>query len=103
MIAASRSEDGRLIERSAVCTHVGCIVQWNRLEQCWDCPCHGSQFTPEAQADRQVAQDESGQAPSKWAQTASIAKSTAMVVGKTAGPMILTAGIGMAMEAMKAK
>ena len=45
--AVSRSEDGQLIERSAVCTHVGCIVHWNSFEQCWDCPCHGSQFQPD--------------------------------------------------------
>ena len=43
-VAAYRHEDGRLEERSAVCTHVGCIVQWNGTEKCWDCPCHGSQF-----------------------------------------------------------
>ena len=43
-IAAYRDGNGKLIERSAVCTHVGCIVHWNSLEQCWDCPCHGSQF-----------------------------------------------------------
>jgi len=46
-IAAYRSDDGTLIERSAVCTHVGCIVHWNGLEKCWDCPCHGSQFQPD--------------------------------------------------------
>jgi glycine/D-amino acid oxidase-like deaminating enzyme/nitrite reductase/ring-hydroxylating ferredoxin subunit len=43
-IAAYRDESGQLIERSAVCTHVGCIIHWNGLEKCWDCPCHGSQF-----------------------------------------------------------
>jgi glycine/D-amino acid oxidase-like deaminating enzyme/nitrite reductase/ring-hydroxylating ferredoxin subunit len=43
-IAAFRQDDGTVIERSASCTHVGCIVHWNPLEQCWDCPCHGSQF-----------------------------------------------------------
>jgi Rieske Fe-S protein len=32
---------------SAVCTHAGCIVHWNSFEQCWDCPCHGSQFRPD--------------------------------------------------------
>ena len=45
--AVFRGEDGQLIERSAVCTHVGCIVHWNSFEQCWDCPCHGSQFQPD--------------------------------------------------------
>jgi len=43
-IAAYRDESGQLIERSAVCTHVGCIIHWNSFEKCWDCPCHGSQF-----------------------------------------------------------
>ena len=23
------------------------IVHWNSTEQCWDCPCHGSQFAPD--------------------------------------------------------
>ena len=46
-IAAYRKDDGTLIERSAVCTHVGCLVHWNPLESCWDCPCHGSQFQPD--------------------------------------------------------
>src|SRR5688500_12100453 len=45
--AAFRQDDGTVIERSAVCTHVGCIVHWNGLEKCWDCPCHGSQFEPD--------------------------------------------------------
>jgi glycine/D-amino acid oxidase-like deaminating enzyme/nitrite reductase/ring-hydroxylating ferredoxin subunit len=43
-IAACRDSDGALHVRSAVCTHLGCIVQWNSFEQCWDCPCHGSHF-----------------------------------------------------------
>ncbi|HKX91594.1 MAG TPA: FAD-dependent oxidoreductase [Sphingomicrobium sp.] len=45
--AVYRSESGELIERSAVCTHAGCIVHWNSFEGCWDCPCHGSQFRPD--------------------------------------------------------
>jgi Rieske Fe-S protein len=46
-IAACRDADGRLHVHSATCTHMGCIVHWNSLEQCWDCPCHGSQFAPD--------------------------------------------------------
>jgi glycine/D-amino acid oxidase-like deaminating enzyme/nitrite reductase/ring-hydroxylating ferredoxin subunit len=46
-IAAYRQDDGTVVERSAVCTHVGCLVHWNGLEKCWDCPCHGSQFRPD--------------------------------------------------------
>jgi glycine/D-amino acid oxidase-like deaminating enzyme len=45
-LAVYRSEDGALIRRSALCTHVGCVVHWNSYEKCWDCPCHGSQFAP---------------------------------------------------------
>jgi Rieske Fe-S protein len=43
-IAVCRDEQGHLHARSASCTHMGCVVHWNSLEQCWDCPCHGSQF-----------------------------------------------------------
>lgn len=46
-LAVSRDLEGRLHARSASCTHLGCVVQWNSLEQCWDCPCHGSQFAPD--------------------------------------------------------
>ena len=46
-IAVSRGDDGQLNVCSAVCTHLGCHVHWNSTEQCWDCPCHGSQFAPD--------------------------------------------------------
>jgi Rieske Fe-S protein len=49
-VAACRDKDGRLHVRSASCTHLGCIVHWNSTEQCWDCPCHGSQFAPDGTA-----------------------------------------------------
>lgn len=45
--AVYHGKDGRFIERSATCTHVGCIVHWNKFEECWDCPCHGSMFLPD--------------------------------------------------------
>jgi glycine/D-amino acid oxidase-like deaminating enzyme/nitrite reductase/ring-hydroxylating ferredoxin subunit len=44
-IAAYRDDAGRLHERSAVCTHLKCIVDWNTAEKSWDCPCHGSRFS----------------------------------------------------------
>ncbi|MBA2338936.1 MAG: FAD-dependent oxidoreductase [Pyrinomonadaceae bacterium] len=43
-IAAYRDESGALYERSAICPHLGCVVQWNSTEKTWDCPCHGSRF-----------------------------------------------------------
>jgi Rieske Fe-S protein len=46
-LAACRDRDGALHVRSGVCTHLGCHVNWNSTEQCWDCPCHGSQFAPD--------------------------------------------------------
>jgi glycine/D-amino acid oxidase-like deaminating enzyme/nitrite reductase/ring-hydroxylating ferredoxin subunit len=42
--AVYRDEAGRWSVLSPVCTHLGCIVHWNRLEKSWDCPCHGSRF-----------------------------------------------------------
>lgn len=45
-IAAYRDEHGAVHERSAVCTHLKCIVHWNGTEGSWDCPCHGSRFDP---------------------------------------------------------
>jgi len=46
-IAVARDQEGTLHRVSASCTHLGCIVHWNGTEQCWDCPCHGSQFAPD--------------------------------------------------------
>jgi len=43
-VAVYRDESGAVVERSAVCTHLGGVVSWNPAEQTWDCPCHGSRF-----------------------------------------------------------
>ena len=45
--AVCRDRAGTLHAVSPVCTHLGCDVAWNRAEQSWDCPCHGSRFSPE--------------------------------------------------------
>ena len=49
-VAAYRDDNGKLYLRSAACTHLGCHVHWNSFERCWDCPCHGSQFSPDGTA-----------------------------------------------------
>ena len=42
--AVYRDHDGTLHAVSAVCTHLGCVIEWNAAETTWDCPCHGSRF-----------------------------------------------------------
>jgi Rieske Fe-S protein len=43
-IAVYKDAEGEVHTCSAICTHLGCIVQWNGGEKSWDCPCHGSRF-----------------------------------------------------------
>ena len=49
LLAVSCDDDGSLHVVSAACTHLGCILAWNRAEASWDCPCHGSRFSPEGE------------------------------------------------------
>ncbi|MEW5726484.1 MAG: FAD-dependent oxidoreductase, partial [Pseudomonadota bacterium] len=43
-LAVYRDDVGTVHRRSAVCTHLKCIVAWNDAEKSWDCACHGSRF-----------------------------------------------------------
>jgi glycine/D-amino acid oxidase-like deaminating enzyme/nitrite reductase/ring-hydroxylating ferredoxin subunit len=43
-VAAYKDEQGRLHTLNPVCTHAGCLVNWNGEEKSWDCPCHGARF-----------------------------------------------------------
>jgi glycine/D-amino acid oxidase-like deaminating enzyme/nitrite reductase/ring-hydroxylating ferredoxin subunit len=45
-LAVYRDTSGTVHKCSALCTHMGCVVQWNHVERSWDCPCHGSRFDP---------------------------------------------------------
>lgn len=45
-LAVYRDPAGKVHRHSAICTHLGCVVQWNPVEKSWDCPCHGSRFDP---------------------------------------------------------
>ena len=45
-VAAHCDNAGNFHKLSAICTHLGCDVRWNTAERSWDCPCHGSRFSP---------------------------------------------------------
>jgi cytochrome b6-f complex iron-sulfur subunit len=40
-----RKRGGGLVALSAVCTHLGCIVQWEKDKQDFLCPCHAGHYT----------------------------------------------------------
>ncbi|GAA4115669.1 FAD-dependent oxidoreductase [Enteractinococcus coprophilus] len=46
-LAVHRDNHGELNVVSAVCTHLGGIVLWNKSNSQWGCPCHGSKFLPD--------------------------------------------------------
>jgi len=39
-----KTKTGELVALSAVCTHLGCIVQWVKEKQHFLCPCHAGEF-----------------------------------------------------------
>jgi glycine/D-amino acid oxidase-like deaminating enzyme/nitrite reductase/ring-hydroxylating ferredoxin subunit len=43
-VAVHRDLAGELHALSPVCTHLRCLVEFNRAEKSWDCPCHGSRY-----------------------------------------------------------
>jgi len=42
-----RAKEGYFFALSAVCTHLGCIVNWKADDGIVACPCHGSKFDRE--------------------------------------------------------
>lgn len=44
-----KTKGGDLIALSAVCTHLGCIVQWQKERQEFLCPCHAGHYTAEGE------------------------------------------------------
>jgi glycine/D-amino acid oxidase-like deaminating enzyme/nitrite reductase/ring-hydroxylating ferredoxin subunit len=43
-LAVYRDAGGEFHALNPVCTHAGCIVNWNPSEKSWDCPCHGARY-----------------------------------------------------------
>jgi glycine/D-amino acid oxidase-like deaminating enzyme/nitrite reductase/ring-hydroxylating ferredoxin subunit len=41
-----RGSNGEIQIVSTKCTHLGAALHWNEAEKTWDCPWHGSRFTP---------------------------------------------------------
>lgn len=44
-------DEGKVIAFSAACTHMGCIVQWEKADSKFHCPCHGGLFTEYGKVD----------------------------------------------------
>jgi Rieske Fe-S protein len=47
--AAYKDENGKIFMLNPKCTHMGCVVEWNEAEKTWDCPCHGSRYSPKGE------------------------------------------------------
>ena len=43
-VGAYRDNEGKVYAVKPYCTHLGCELSWNDLDNTWDCPCHGSKF-----------------------------------------------------------
>ncbi|OCT51909.1 gamma-glutamylputrescine oxidoreductase [Cladophialophora carrionii] len=45
--AVYKDKNGQIHRMSALCPHLHGVVCWNNDEKSWDCPIHGSRFSPE--------------------------------------------------------
>jgi Rieske Fe-S protein len=52
-VGAGAAADFRVL--SPICTHLGCLVQWDEATKHFNCPCHGSQFDADGNVTRSPA------------------------------------------------
>ncbi len=45
-VAVYKTKDGETIKLSPKCTHMGCLVHWDKKQRRWHCKCHDSAFSP---------------------------------------------------------
>jgi len=48
-ILVIRLSDEKFKAFSAICTHLGCVVQWDAGRKVIACPCHAAEFSAEGQ------------------------------------------------------
>jgi len=57
-VNAATSAVNLLKPRGPRCSHLGCTLNWNKAEQSWDCPCHGSRYDKHGHILNEPAQKE---------------------------------------------
>ncbi|GAA3326167.1 FAD-dependent oxidoreductase [Paeniglutamicibacter sulfureus] len=65
--AVYKDAEGQLHAVSAICTHLGCTVEFNSADTTWDCPCHGSRFATDGSVIQGPAIDALQAKPVPWA------------------------------------
>lgn len=50
VVVVRNSETSELVALNSICTHQGCIVDWDEEQQAFSCPCHDSRFSPVGEA-----------------------------------------------------
>jgi Rieske Fe-S protein len=49
LVYVKRAKEDEVIAISAACTHLGCIVTWDKKQQIFKCPCHGGKYNSEGE------------------------------------------------------
>ena len=44
LVGVYKDITGKIYAVKPICSHLGCLLNWNNTDKTWDCPCHGSRF-----------------------------------------------------------